>query len=107
MKIPEFTADASLATTKEYYRSLRIANGSTVSGALPQLIGIGSCMAQCHRDDFSCLFDCLGQDDGIEGAGPGIPPSPVCGPCNRFGLQRCVLPGVGAQWVPCFGIGTL
>jgi hypothetical protein len=59
MKIPGFTAEASLYTTEERYHMVQII--SQAEGAIKPAQIIGGCMSRCMRscgDDDFCYYDC-------------------------------------------------
>lgn len=107
MTLPGFSAEAALYKSSGSYRAIGGSLGLSASrSVLPQL-PIGFCMADCdytHSDPFLrdvCKLGCLGGGTGGPGGGPSSPPELVCGPCIR-GRQRCGIPGLGFQSVPCF-----
>jgi hypothetical protein len=61
MRLPGFTANVSIYRRNYEHRMVRpIGTMRDDTGVSPQLLfGIGFCMADCDRDDWDCLFDCL------------------------------------------------
>lgn len=79
--LPGFTAEAALYWTCNHYHLDGTPTALVGKGEVsPQLRpGIGFCMASCRRNDFLCLFDCLGGSDTPELPPPSCLPS--CSPC--------------------------
>src|SRR6266545_2726122 len=82
MNMPGYTAEASLATARGFYRTARAGSDSLPGqGVLPQL-PIGFCQANCAPDDLFCVLRCLDQGGGGSGPRPPTPRCrPACGPC--------------------------
>jgi len=108
LSLPGFSAEAALYRSSGSYRAVGGSVGHSAKRSILPQLPIGFCMAECdytQGDPFSrdvCKLGCLGGDPG--GSGGGGPTSPgelVCGPCIR-GRQRCGIPGLGFESVPCF-----
>lgn len=105
MKMPGFTAQASLYKAGGHFRMAETQNNLIGSGeVLPQL-PIGFCQANCDhiQDDFLrsvCELRCSEDQGGGGGGGGGGGQhcSPKCGPCNSDpnsptgGFQTCIKP---------------
>jgi hypothetical protein len=102
MKMPGFSAEASLYRTSRQYRMA----SNYVLGShqvLPQLKSIGFCMADCDFTESDpllrdvCKLRCFEQGDGGGDGGPGGEVCrPSCTPCRR-------VPGRVGLWKTCVG----
>lgn len=98
--MPGFNAEVSLSATRNHYRMGGISDVLIGSGEiLLQQRGIGSCMAKCRRDDWSCILNCLGGDGSFPGPTDGDGgPNVVCGcfpdaSSSTGWRERCRIPG--------------
>lgn len=115
MKMPGFTAQASLYMASGYFRKAETRNPLAGNGdVLPQL-PIGFCQANCDsiNDDFLrsvCELRCSEDQGGGGGGGGGGHPvicKPKCGPCradessSTGGFQTCIKPNCDDYDRPC------
>ena len=116
MKMPGFTASASLYNTSGGYRASggRASGSANAPALVPQLarqLDLLQCLQGCSlaganpacQDTCFRMADIRASDDFGRprgGGGPRGPQELVCGPCIR-GRQRCGLPGVGFSTGPC------
>jgi hypothetical protein len=109
MIMPRFSADVSLYKTSGHYRIAGAHGAVTIAKGVLPFAGIGACMAGCASDDYSCLFDCLGGEGGLDDSDSGDRRVIERSRCVRdmtsstgWRLLECTtVPGVSGQATRC------